>query len=73
MRLAALLDAAGTADFFTRPVGDTPTPPDARTYHLRLSHAGRSRTLALPEPFLDPRLATLVRLARDCFSGTSRR
>jgi len=68
-RVTALLEAADSAAFFTRPKTDEgPVRPDARIWVLRISHAGRSRLLALSDPFPDPRLATLVSLARDCFS-----
>jgi hypothetical protein len=66
-RVKALLSAADAVAFFTRaePVKG-PVRPDVRTWLLRISHAGRSRLLTLAEPFSDPGLVTLVRLARDC-------
>lgn len=44
----------------------------ARCAHLgsAVSHVSRSRLLALLEPFPNPRLATLVSLARGCLSAT---
>ncbi|WCT75883.1 hypothetical protein PQ455_20620 (plasmid) [Sphingomonas naphthae] len=69
-RVRALLEAADAAAFFTRAEpGEAPVRPDARAWAQRISHAGRSRLLGLPEPFDDSRLATLVRLARGCLSG----
>lgn len=67
--VTALLEAADSTAFFTCPKTDEgPVRPDARIWVLRIRHAGRSRLLALSDPFPDPRLATLVSLARGCLS-----
>ena len=67
---AELLNAADTAAFFTRPdPADIPTRPDTRAYHLRLSHGGRSRMLAVSEPCASPELRRLVRIATRCVRG----
>ena len=67
---AELLDAADAAAFFTRPdPPDTPTRPDTRTYHLRLSHGGRLRLLAISEPYASPELGRLVGIATSCVRG----
>lgn len=64
---AELLDAAEAAAFFTRPdPPDVPTPPDTRTYRLRLSHGGRSRLLVVSEPYASPELGRLVGIATRC-------
>lgn len=70
-RVSALLEVANAAAFFTRPPPDEgPVRPDGRILVLRIIYDGRSRLLALPEPFSDPGLATLMRLARGCLSAT---
>jgi hypothetical protein len=66
-RGSVLLAAADAAAFFTR--AEAAVRPDARTWVLRISHAGGLRLLTLSEPFPDPRLATLIRLARGCLSA----
>lgn len=65
------LDAAEAATFFTRPdpTDDVPPRPDMRTCHLRLSHGGRSRLLAIAEPYASPELGELVRIAARCVRG----
>jgi hypothetical protein len=66
-RVKALLSAADAVAFFTRAeLGEGLVRPDVGTWLLWISHAGRSRLLTLVEPFSDPGLVTLVRLARDC-------
>lgn len=68
--VADLLDAADAAAFFTRPdPPDIRTRPDTRTYHLRLSHGGRSRLLAISEPYASPELGRLVGIATSCVRG----
>lgn len=64
-----LIRAADAAAFFTReepPSGATGS--DVRIWHVRLCHDGRTRLLAFTEPFQDPAIAVLTRLARDCLS-----
>lgn len=65
---AELLAAADACSFFTRPSFDPNAPirPDARTYSIRLLHAGRSRLLTVPEPFEAPELAQLVQTVHRC-------
>lgn len=66
-RVVTLLRAADAAAFFTREEARSgATGPDVRTWHVRLCHGGRARLLAFMEPFPDPAIAVLVRLARDC-------
>jgi hypothetical protein len=67
---AKLLDAADAAAFFMRPHRpDIPTRLDTRTYHLRLSHGGRSRLLAISEPYASPELRRLVGIATSGVRG----
>lgn len=68
---AELLDAAEAAAFFTRPDSpdDVPIRPDTRTYHLRLSHGGRSRLLVVSEPYASPELGRLIGIATRCVRG----
>jgi hypothetical protein len=70
-RVSALLEAADAVALFTRPTPDKgPVRPDGRIWVLRIIYDRRSRLLALPEPFPDPGLATLMSLARGCLSAT---
>lgn len=66
--VAELLAAAEASAFSTCPEegGTAPARPDARTYHIHLVHAGRSRQLTVAEPFATPELARLVRAVRRC-------
>lgn len=66
--VSELLAAVEASAFFTHrdPDGAAPVRPDARTYRVRLVHAGRSRQLTVPEPFTTPELAQLVRAVRRC-------
>ena len=67
---AELLDAAEGAAFFTRPdPPDIPIRPDTRTYLLRLSHGGRSRMLAVSEPYASLQLGRLIGIAIRCVRG----
>jgi hypothetical protein len=61
----AFLDHADRVDFFTRPEPSTASP-DARILHLTVTMDGRSRELAINDPFEAPELARLVTLARRC-------
>lgn len=55
---------ADQADFFScTPTNDSPRP-DARTYTVGLTIAGRSRELRVAEPIRDPALAKLVSAVR---------
>ncbi len=47
--------------------------PDARTYTVRLTIAGRSRELRVVEPIGDPALAKLVSLLRRLSKHHARR
>lgn len=68
--VAELLDATEAAAFFTRPAPpDIPTRPDTRTYHLCLSHGGRSRMLAVFEPYALLELGRLIGIAIRCVRG----
>ena len=69
-RVVTLLRAAYAAAFFTREEPRSrATGSDSRTWHMQLCHGGRVRLLAFPEPFLDPAVAVLIRLARACLSA----
>lgn len=69
-RVVTLLRAADAAAFFTREEPrNGATGPDVRIWHVRLCHGGRARLLAFTEPFPDPAIAVLIRLARDCLSA----
>lgn len=69
-RVVTLLRAADAAAFFTREEPPTgATGPDVRIWHVRLCHGGRARLLAFTEPFPDPAITMLIRLARDCLSA----
>ena len=68
--VSTLLCAADAAAFFTR---EEPcsrhTGSDVRTWHVRLSHGGKARLLAFPEPFPDVATKVLIRLAHSCLSA----
>ena len=69
-RVVTLLRAADAAAFFTREeLRSGSTGPDVRIWHVRLCHGGSARLLAFTEPFPDPAIAVLIRLARDCLSA----
>jgi len=69
-RVVTLLRAADAAVFFMREEPHSgATGADVRTWHVRLCHGGRARLLAFTEPFPDPAIAVLVRLARDCLTA----
>ena len=55
---------ADQADFFSCTPAHDGARPDARTYTVRLTIAGRSRELRIVEPIGDPALAKLVSLVR---------
>ncbi len=61
----ALLAHADTIGFFTRPQ-PAPAPPEARIYHLQITANGRTRELAINDPFESPELAKIVSLTRRC-------
>ncbi|WP_230771832.1 hypothetical protein [Sphingomonas sp. Leaf4] len=60
---SALLEHARSIDFFERPEPVLARPGD-RIIHLRLTVDGRSRELAINDPYETPDLARLVSLVR---------
>ncbi len=60
---SALLEHARSVDFFERPE-PAPAGPSDRIIHLRLTADGRSRELAINDPYETPDLARLVSLVR---------
>lgn len=55
---------ADQADFFTCTPANDSARPDARTYTVGLTIAGRSREIRVAEPIRDPALARLVSVVR---------
>ena len=60
---SALLAHADEIGFFERPEPG-PAGPSDRIFHLAITAGGRSRELAINDPFETPRLAHLIRLTR---------